>query len=65
MKQTLKCMLGMHDYEIHKEYDTEMFCRNAPANVDDSIATFFVGHEHTIVQKCKHCGKIKITRYTA
>ena len=55
----------MHEFEVYKEHDNEYFCKNGQNTIDNVPATMSIGHEHTIIQQCKYCGKIKIIRYTA
>lgn len=45
MKQSFKCFLSAHEYEVFKEEDVKL------AGTDLVVAK-------AIVSKCKHCGKI-------
>lgn len=48
MKQSIKCRLGMHSYEVLDTKEIKSF-------YDISIGLVFIS-------RCKHCGKIKSTR---
>lgn len=51
MKQSLKCYLGSHNYEIKEVYDLKDVRENLIGKV--------------IINRCIHCGKIKVkTVYT-
>lgn len=45
MKDSIKCLFGLHKYEVYKEENIE----DARGNVTGK----------TIINRCKNCGKIK------
>lgn len=48
MKPDMKCLLGLHAYEVYKEFDITNY--------------YGVPQEKVVISRCANCGKIRITR---